>query len=69
MKSVIDRAASDEVFIRRLNEEPLNVARAEGYDVSLEQMFDFLRFEEALGEGIQDLLEIRLSELAGGKWI
>jgi len=68
MKRVIDRM-SEATFVRKLVQDPLGVACADGYDVSLEQVTDLLCLDLEEGRSIQEVLQIRLSQLAGGKWL
>lgn len=69
MNSIIDRAAAEPAFLQRLAEQPLAVARADGYDVSVTQLLDFLCLSADSDERLQEIVQIRLSQLAGGKWI
>lgn len=68
MKSVIDRCAFDSDFRTRLVADPVALARSEGYHATTEQVLDLLRLDADSGLSVQEMLRVRLSQLASGKW-
>ncbi len=68
MKSVIDRCAFDSDFRTKLFEDPIGLARSEGYHATTEQVEHLLRLDADSGLSLQEMLRVRLSQLASGKW-
>jgi hypothetical protein len=68
VKSVIDRCASNPAFLTRLVEDPIGLARTEGYHTTTEQVLDLLHLDVDSGLSLQEMLRVRLSQLASGKW-
>lgn len=69
MQYLIDAVASDGDFRRRLAEDPLGVARTEGYDVVTEEVLDLLGLREVPADELGERLHLRLSRLNAGKWM
>lgn len=61
MIDLIDRAARDPDFLARLQQDPFGTARAEGYDVSHEQVREILGMEHGTEEEVAEALQARLS--------
>ena len=64
---IVDRAAKDQAFLEKLVEDPFGTAKAEGYDVSLEQARAFLGMPEATEEQIVGTLQERMTQLGKGR--
>jgi len=68
MRSVIDQAVCNPTFREALLRDPLALARTAGYDVSADQVAGLLGIKADSQEILQQLLAIRLSQLAAGMW-
>ena len=58
---LIDRAASDPMFLMELQRDPLAAARASGFDVSRREVRDLLGMPEATEGQLAEVLQARLS--------
>jgi hypothetical protein len=67
MTDLIDRASRDPDFVSRFAEDPMGVARAEGYDITPDDLRSAIGAEGATDEQVIEQLKARLSHAAGAK--
>jgi len=58
---LVDRASSDPDFLLRLQQDPYGTARAEGVDVSHDDLAGLLGLENASEQQVAEALQARLS--------
>jgi hypothetical protein len=68
VRRIIDQVAANEAMRRRLAEDPLGVARTEGYAASIEDVASFLGAGHSPMRDIQESLARHLSRFDHGKW-
>ena len=62
---LIGRAASDPAFLARLQKDPFGAARAEGFDVTVDDARALLGIRDATDHQIVEALQARLSYASG----
>jgi hypothetical protein len=67
MMDLIDRASRDPDFVSRLAEDPLGTAKAEGYDITIDDLRSTIGAEGATDDQVVEQLKERLSHAAGAK--
>lgn len=68
MRKIIDQVAMSPAARRRLAEDPLGIARAEGYPVSDEDVRNLLGIDDSAGQDVREILGVHLSRFNQGKW-
>jgi len=66
IQTVIDRAASDPDFLKRLAQNPDGTLQAEGYQISPHEVRDLLDMPNASDQELAEALQSRLSHSSGG---
>ena len=66
IQTIIERAASDPDFLKRLAQDPAGTVQAEGYQVSSEEVKALLDMPAASDEELAEALQARLSYGATG---
>jgi lipocalin len=68
VQKIIDQLAISPDMRRRLAEDPLSIARAEGYPVSDEDVRLLLGLDGSTGQDVREVLRLHLSRFDQGKW-
>lgn len=66
IQAIIERAAADPEFLARLAADPLGAVRAEGYQVSADEVRQMLGLAEASEAELVEALQQRLSHAGKG---
>lgn len=67
MMDLIDRASRDPDFVSRFAEDPMGIAKAEGFDITPEDLRSAIGAEGATDEQVVEQLKARLSHAAATK--
>jgi hypothetical protein len=67
VQAVIERAASDPDFLKRLAEDPVGTAHAENLAITTEDLKGLLEMSEASDEEAVEALQARLSHSSGAR--
>ena len=65
IQQIIDRAASDPDFLKRLAQDPVGTMQVEEYDITPDELKAFLGMEGATDEETAEMLQARLSHSSG----
>jgi hypothetical protein len=68
VQKLINQVAGSPAIRRRIAEEPLAMARAEGYAVFEEDVRLLLGADDPSGQDVREILRINLSRFGQGKW-
>lgn len=65
IQTIVDRAAGDPDFLKRLAQDPAGTVQAEGYAVSPEELKNLLEMPNASDQEVVEALQQRLSHSSG----
>lgn len=68
MQKLIDQVAAWPAIYQRLVEDPLGMARTEGYAVSDEHIRHLLGADDSANQDVREILTVLLSRFGQGKW-